>query len=192
MLVEVRTKANGQLHVAGPLWREFCNCQGCLASTAPNQFRYRLPKADTAIAIWTAPFSRVLLFGAPQYDEKGYYVGPLPRLHNQPSMRDRATTGPFKTTGTEQWPIRMCQWIAPMLLHSCSAAATTAIEGRRAEDEDTLENSDKGYPICQPEGHRLQGRRAPQEHAKPCQATRTSTTVGGYAHLGDGESRFGS
>ena len=87
-------------------------------------------------------------------------------------MRDRATAGPFKTTGTEQWPIRMCQWIAATLLHSCSAAATTATEGGRAEDEDTgraededtPENSDKGYPICQPDGHRLQG-----EAARACE-----------------------
>ena len=45
-------------------------------------------------------------------------------------MRDRATSGPFKTTGTEQWPIRMCQSIAAMLLDTCSATATTANEGQ--------------------------------------------------------------
>ena len=92
-------------------------------------------------------------------------------------MRDRATAGPFKTTGTEQWPIRMCQWIAATLLHSCSAAATTATEGGRAEDEDTPENSDKGYPICQPEGHRLQEGNGPP---------RACETLAGYKDFHDG------
>ena len=45
-------------------------------------------------------------------------------------MRDRATSGPLKTTGTEQWPIRMCQWIAAMLLDTCTPAATTATRGK--------------------------------------------------------------
>ena len=120
------------------------------------------PKPTRLLLFGPHLFPEFCYLGPPQYDENGYYVGPLPRLHNQPLMRDRATTGPFKTTGTEQWPIRMCQWIAAMLVHSCSATATTAIEGRRAEDEDTLENSDKGYPICQPEGHRLQGGKGPK------------------------------
>ena len=64
-----------------------------------------------------------------------------------------------------------------MLLHSCSAAATTAIEGRRAEDEDTRENSDKGYLICQPEGHRIQGGKGPP---------RACETLAGYKDFHDG------
>ena len=64
-----------------------------------------------------------------------------------------------------------------MLLHSCSAAATTANHGRRAEDEDTRENSDKGYSICQPEKHRIQGRKG-----RP----RACETLTGYKDFHDG------
>ena len=88
------------------------------------------------------------------YDEDGCYTGPLPRLQGGASMRDRAGTGPCKTTGTEQWPIRMCQWIAAMLLDACTATATTANEEQEA---DKLQGDEDSYPICEPEGHRLQG-----------------------------------
>ena len=81
-----------------------------------------------------------------------------PRLQHQSSMRNRATNGPFKTTGTEQWPVRMCQWIAAMLIQACSAAATTATEGREAEVQTVkLRDDEESYPICKPEKYRLQG-----------------------------------
>ena len=109
--------------------------------------------------------------GPPKYDDTGSYIGPLPRLHNQPSMRNRATSGPFKTTGTEQWPIRMCQWIVAMLLDTCSAAATTATEGREADNRtDKVEYNDERRKKSLP------GR------AKHWQATRTCTTAEGHVH----------
>ena len=111
-----------------------------------SSFGTSYPKPTRLLLFGPRYFPSFCYLGPPRYDEAGYYVGPLPRLHNQPTMRDRATSGPF-TTGTGQWPIRMCQWIAATLLHSCSAAATTATEGGRAEDEDTPEYSNKGYPI---------------------------------------------
>ena len=150
------------------------------------------PKPTRLLLFGPHLFPDFCYVGPPQYDEIGYYVGPLPRLNNQPSMRDPATTGPFKTTGTEQWPIRMCQWIAAMLLHSCSAAATTATDGRRAEDEDTRENSDKGYPICQPEGHRIQGKKGPPRACETLAGYKDFHDGGGCAHLQNGENRFGS
>ena len=73
-----------------------------------------------------------------------------------------------------------------MLLHSCSAAATTAtqkkelktrIHGKmaiKATRSASLKNTDERV-------------------SRACETLAgTSTTVGGYAHLGDGESRFGS
>ena len=147
------------------------------------------PKPTRLLLFGPHLFPEFCYLGPPQYDENGYYVGPLPRLHNQPSMRDRATTGPFKTTGTEQWPIRMCQWIAAMLLHSCSAAATTVIEGEELKTRIHWKIAIKATRSASLTDTGYKGERAPQEHAKPWQATRTSTTVG---HVGDGESRFGS
>ena len=32
------------------------------------------------------------------------------------SIRNRQAQGPFKTSGTEMWPAKMCQWIASLLL----------------------------------------------------------------------------
>ena len=112
--------------------------------------------------------------GLPTYDDDGSYVGPLPRLHGQPSVRDRATSGPFKTTGTEQWPIRMCQWIAAMLLDTCSAPATTANDGQDADKQTGA--SGNGYPTCKPEGHRLQGGKGPP---------RSCETLSGYKDFHD-------
>ena len=115
--------------------------------------------------------------GPPTYNSDGSYIG-LPRLHSQPSMRHRATSGPFKTTGTEQWPIRMCQWIAAMLLDTCSAAATTANGGREAENRtDNVEDNDESYPVCKPEGHRLQGGKGPPSACE---------TLAGYKDFHDG------
>ena len=74
-----------------------------------SSFGTSYPKPTRLLLFGPRSFPSFCYLGPPRYDETGYYVGPLPRLHNQPTMRDRATSGPFKTTGTEQWPIRMCQ-----------------------------------------------------------------------------------
>ena len=124
----------------------------------------KLPQVTT-LALHQASFgTRLLLLGVrylpdfcyvgpPCFDATTAYSGPLPQLPGMPSMRDRATSGPFKTTGTEQWPIRMCQWIAAMLLDTCTATATTANEGQE------LQEKEDSCPICETEGPRLKGDR---------------------------------
>ena len=59
-----------------------------------------------------------------------------------------------KAERATEFPDFMCQWIAFMLLESCTAAATTAQEGDTATGEDP-----PSYPICGPEGPRTQGGR---------------------------------
>ena len=76
-----------------------------------SSFGTDYPKPTRLLLLGARHLPNFCYVGPPAYDNTGSYMGPLPRLHNQPSMRDRATSGPFKTTGTEQWPIRMCQWI---------------------------------------------------------------------------------
>ena len=46
-----------------------------------------------------------------------------------------------------------------MLLETCSATATTANDGQDADKQ--VEDNEEGYPICKPEGHRLQGGKGP-------------------------------
>ena len=50
--------------------------------------------------------------GPPTFDSNGFYKGPLPLAKGMGSIRSQHTSGPFKTSGTECWPARMCQWIA--------------------------------------------------------------------------------
>ena len=65
-----------------------------------------------------------------------------------------------------------------LLDSSCSAAATTATEGREADNRrDKVEDNDEGYPICKPEGHRLQGGKGPP---------RACETLAGYKDFHDG------
>ena len=81
------------------------------------------------------------------------------------SIRNRQSQGPFKTSQTEMWPAKMCQWISSMLLSSWASSATTASEGvpdaqSRKENEtprETAEEPADTFPICQPEGTRVLG-----------------------------------
>ena len=100
-----------------------------------NSFGTSYPKPMRLLLLGARHLPDCCYVGPPTYDNDGSYVGPLPRLYDQSSMRDRATSGPFRTTGTEQWPIRMCQWMAAMLLDTCSATATAANEGQDADKQ---------------------------------------------------------
>ena len=61
---------------------------------------------------------------------------------------------------------------------ACSAAATTATEGREAELQTVkLRDDEESYPICKPEGYRLQGGKGPP---------RTCETLAGYKDFHDG------
>ena len=114
----------------------------------------------------------------PLFDEKGFYSGPLPMAIGMGSIRNRQAQGPFKTSGTEMWPAKMCQWIASLLLSAWASSATTASadvpdtqskEGKEAPRETTAETADTfpksqlegetadTFPICQPEGDRILG-----------------------------------
>ena len=57
--------------------------------------------------------------GLPRYDDSGFYSGPLPSAQGCASMLQRQAKGVFKTTGSEQWPAQMCQWLSALLLSSC-------------------------------------------------------------------------
>ena len=44
-------------------------------------------------------------------------------------MFQRQGKGAFKTAGSEQWPVAMCQWLSAMLLSSCLLPAKDAAGG---------------------------------------------------------------
>ena len=69
--------------------------------------------------------------GLPSYDDQGYYKGPLPSAQGFGQMFQRQAKGAFETTGSEQWPVAMCQWLSAMLLSSCLLPAKDAV-GRGA------------------------------------------------------------
>ena len=59
------------------------------------------------------------------------------------SIRNRQAQGPFKTSGTEMWPAKMCQWIATWLLSVWASSAATA----SADVPDThVERGQGGHP----------------------------------------------
>ena len=103
--------------------------------------------------------------GPPLFDKKGFYLGPLPMAKGMGSIRNRQAQGPFKTSGTEMWPAKMCQWIATWLLSAWASSAATASadvpdtqakENKEAALETAGEPADT-FPICQPEGERILG-----------------------------------
>ena len=95
--------------------------------------------------------------GVPTFDSDGFYKGPLPLAKGMGSIRSRHTSGPFKTSGTECWPAKMCQWIASLLFSSWEpTAATATMENPAATSEDIA-----SYPVCEPEGSRLLGGHGP-------------------------------
>eukprot|EP00439_Symbiodinium_sp_Y106_P006583 s9606_g1.t1 len=93
--------------------------------------------------------------GLPSYDDQGYYKGPLPSAQGFAKMFQRQAKGAFKTTGSEQWPVAMCQWLSAMLLSSCLLPAKDAVgKGGAAALDDKLQDS---FPINAPEGPRVLG-----------------------------------
>ena len=123
--------------------------QGNLGAGYPKPARLLL---KTRIQLPTFCF-----LGVPSFDKDGFYTGPLPLAKGMGSIRSRHTSGPFKTSGTECWPARMCQWIASLLVSSWEPSATTAtMETPAATSEDN-----SSYPVCDPEGARLLGGHGP-------------------------------
>ena len=120
---------------AKPDWQTFAFHQGNLGAGYPKPTRLLI---KTRVPLKLPSFCYI---GAPSFDNKGFYTGPLPMAKGMGSIRGRQSTGPFKTSGTEMWPAKMCQWIASMIMSSWASAATTA---SREVDPDAQETGDGG------------------------------------------------
>ena len=91
---------------AKPDWKTFAVHQGNLGAGYPKPTRL-LIRAAVELR-----FPSFCYMGPPSFDAKGFYIGPLPMAKGMGSIRNRQSTGPFKTSGTEMRPAKMCQWIS--------------------------------------------------------------------------------
>ena len=122
--------------------------------------------------------------GLPSYDDQGYYKGPLPSAQGFGKM------GAFKTAGSEQWPVAMCQWLSAMLLSSCLLPAKDAAGGGGAAAPDVkLQDS---FPINEPEGPRVLGGTGPPRFCRQQGGASRTTMGGGYARLAGGLTTLGA
>ena len=77
-------------------------------------------------------------------------------------MFQRQAKGAFKTSGSEQWPAKLCQWLSAMLVSTCLHAANAAVgEGDHAQPAETLPPSSETFPLNHPEGPRVLGGTGP-------------------------------
>ena len=96
----------------------------------------------------------------PRYDSKGCCTGPLPSAKGHGAMFQRQAKGAFKTSGSEQWPAKLCQWLSAMLVSTCLHAANAAVgEGDHAGHAETLPPNSETFPgpLNHPEGARVPG-----------------------------------
>ena len=101
----------------------------------------------------------------------------------------RATTKDrFKTAGSEQWPVAMCQWLSAMLLSSCLLPAKDAAGGGRR----CTRRQATGLPINEPEGPRVLGGTGPPRFCRQLGGASRTTTGGGYARLAGGLTTLGA
>ncbi|OLP78827.1 Polyadenylate-binding protein, cytoplasmic and nuclear [Symbiodinium microadriaticum] len=159
-----------------------------LRTVAFHQATFGTPYAKpTRLLLRTqASLPEGVLEGPPSFDADGYYEGPLPSGKPFGGMLQRRATGAFKTTGSERWPPRLCQWLAATLVHTCLASATTALEGDQTEPQLPRDSTDAGpgYQVNQPEGSRLQGGFGPPRVCQQLGATKDFHDGGGLCSPG--------
>ena len=132
-------------------WKTFAFHQGNLGAGYPKPTRLLI---KSRVSLHLPAFCYM---GPPSFDDKGFYTGPLPMAKGMGSIRARQSTGPFKTSGTEMWPAKMCQWLASMIMSSWDSTATTASKEVEPDTQEIPDDSAESFPICQPEGARILG-----------------------------------
>ena len=119
--------------------------------------------------------------------QKSCYIGPLPSAKGHGAMFQRQAKGAFKTTGSEQWPAKLCQWLSAMLVSTCLHAANAAVgEGVHAGHEETLP------PLNHPEGARVLGGTGPPRFCRQPGGGNLSTMGAGYARLDGARTTLGA
>ena len=88
--------------MAKPDWKTFAFHQGNSGAGYPK------PTRLLVFAKERFTFPSFCYEGPPSFDAKGFYLA-LPMAKGMGSIRNRQSQGPFKTSGTEMWPAKMCQ-----------------------------------------------------------------------------------
>ena len=135
-----------------------------LRTVAFHQASFGTPYAKpTRLLLRTSlPMPDCVYEGVPCYDPKGCYTGPLPSAKAHGALFQRQATGAFRTSGSEQWPAKLCQWLSAMLVSTCLHAANAAVgEGDHARPVETLPPNNETFPLNYPERFRVLGGTGP-------------------------------
>ena len=139
-----------------------------LRTVAFHQASFGTPYAKpTRLLLHTSlPMPDCVYEGLPRYDSKGCYTGPLPSAKNHGAIFQRQAKGAFKTSGSEQWPAKLCQWLSAMLVSTCLHAANAAVgEGAHTGFAETIPPSNETFPLNSPEGPGCWAGRDPPDSA---------------------------
>ena len=166
-----------------------------LRTVAFHQASFGTPYAKpTRLLLRTSlPMPDCVYEGAPCYDAKGCYTGPLPSAKDLGAMFQRQATGAFRTSGSEQWPAKLCQWLSAMLVSTCLHAANAAVgEGDHASSVETLPPSSE-TSAKPPRGSPGAGWDGSPPLLPPARGGGNLSTMGaGYARLAGGPTMPGA
>ena len=136
-------------------WKQFrdLTATGKIDTFAIHQsdFGVKYPKPTRFVWKGTTDLPSCCKKGPPTFDTAGTYLGPLGRTPGQMQH----STGPFLTTGTEQWPPALCSWIATHLMDALETLPTTTADGEIGASSSSGPSSP--YPINSPEGPAVLG-----------------------------------
>ena len=166
-----------------------------LRTVAFHQASFGTPYAKpTRLLLRTPlPMPDCVYEGVPCYDTKGCYTGPLPSAKGLGAMFQKQAKGAFSTSGSEQWPAKLCQWLSAMLVSTCLPAADAAVgEGDHASPVETLPPSSETFPLNHPEGPRVLGGTGPPRFCRQLGGGNLSTMGVGYARLAGGPTMPGA
>ena len=114
-----------------------------------SDFGVDYPKPTRFIWKGTTELPSCCKQGPPVFDSEGFY--PLQRVPGKMVH----PSGPFLTTGTEQWPPALCTWSATHLMEALETLPATTASGEVGASTSTP--SEQPFPINPPEGPALLG-----------------------------------
>ena len=136
-------------------WKQFrdLTATGKIDKFAIHQsdFGVSYPKPTRFVWKGTTDLPSCCRRGPPTFDTAGTYLGPLERTPG----RMQQSTGPFFTTGTEQWPPALCPWIAKHLMDALDTLPAATACGETGASSSPGPSSP--YPINSPEGPAILG-----------------------------------
>ena len=84
---------------------------------AQSEFGTASPKPTRFLLRIFAPLHPAMRTGPPQFDDQGWYMGPLPRQSGGAPLIGKAN-GVFRTAQSAAWPPALCKWTAEAILTS--------------------------------------------------------------------------